>query len=176
MIIEEGDEELKFQQLPIDGMVVGDVAYWGHDELSSAYSVYDEAGQPMMLYDGCYMADDFADLKHSPVIRVKWWGSYLENYDEERVPRFLIAFEKDVPAQGKPGDADYIPSHPEFVIQSEIVHRAPTGAMPGPASSPKPMSVPAGRPATKHSSNTRPCWKIPSRRTPIPSTGSRSSP
>ena len=68
------------------------------------------------------MADDFADLRTSPVINVKWWGSYLENEIMEPVVRFLIAFETDIPAVGQPGDIDYIASHPGEVIQAEIVH------------------------------------------------------
>ncbi|MCK5565761.1 MAG: DNRLRE domain-containing protein [Planctomycetes bacterium] len=113
---EDPDRILKFQQLPLNGP-----EYFGHDELSTLYTMYDDVGMPVG-YDGCYMADDFADLKSTPVINVKWWGSYLENEIMEPVTRFLIAFERDIPAVGDPGDIDYVPSHPGEVIQSEIVN------------------------------------------------------
>ena len=106
------DEELKFQQLPLNGP-----DYWGHDELSTAYRDPDLPIQ----FEGCYMADDFADLKDTPVIKIKWWGSYLENEIMEPVVRFLIAFETDIPAVGQPGDVDYVASHPGQVLQTEIV-------------------------------------------------------
>ena len=128
-IEEETDEELKFQQLPLNGLTIDQFTYWGHDELSTAYRNPDIPNK----FEGCYMADDFADLKNSPVIKLKWWGSYLENeIMDPGVFRFLIAFEKDVRAQGHPDDADYIPSHPGEVLQSQFVHLAPAGAAPGP--------------------------------------------
>ncbi len=121
----DGDEQpiLKFQQLPLDNLLIDQTTYWGHDELSSVYTMYDDQIPPQSvdgIYDGCYMADDFADLADTPVIRVKWWGSYLEDelIDEEHVTRFLITFEDDVPADAAQG----IPSHPGNVLQSEIVH------------------------------------------------------
>jgi len=106
---------LKFLQKPLDGP-----QYFGHDELSTAYSWFEQIG----TYRGCYMADDFADMENTPVINVKWWGSYLESemYQVPPVTRFLIVFETDIPAIGQPGDPDYIPSHPGQVIQSEIVN------------------------------------------------------
>jgi len=112
------DPALKFQQLPLDGP-----DYFGHDEISTAYTHWDFSDPeiPMdMGYEGCYMADDFADLERSPVIKVKWWGSYPENNDTDRVLRFLIAFERDVPAD----IAQQIPSHPGEVLYSEIVNLA----------------------------------------------------
>ncbi len=123
---EETDEFLKFQQLPLDGVKLGpDVqnpSYWGHDEVSTAYMVYDDAVGPLD-FEGCYMADDFADYEDSPVIKLRWWGSYLEEkIDTEHVQQFLIAFEKDIPAVGQPGGVDYIPSHPGDVLYSEIVN------------------------------------------------------
>jgi len=125
-IEEEDDDILKFQQLPLNGPY-----YFGHDELSTAYTMYDDFGQPV-AFEGCYMADDFADLESSPVINVIWWGSYLENEIMAPVVRFLIAFEEDIPAVGQPGDVDYVPSHPGQVIQAEIVHLAAAGTAPNP--------------------------------------------
>ena len=141
---EEPDEKLKFQQLPLDGLQLGDNTYWGHDELSTVYPRYNDPIGPddprfVEQYIGCYMADDFADYEHSPVIRVKWWGSYLGEREEPGMPfmpqpvnRFVIAFESDMPAQGEPGQPDYIPSHPDVLLQHEVVDRAPAGTIPAP--------------------------------------------
>lgn len=122
--IEEEPEEptIKFRQLPLDGITLdnGEVMYFGHDEFSTAYSWFDEAGE-FAGYQGCYMADDFADLYNTPVISLKWWGSYILNEDVNHVQRFLIVFEKDVPASGEPGTPDYVPSHPGDILSSEIV-------------------------------------------------------
>ncbi|MHC5144567.1 MAG: DUF7901 domain-containing protein, partial [Planctomycetota bacterium] len=122
---QEPEEKLKFQQLPLDGVTIGLTTYWGHDELSTAYNSTDL----LVISEGCYMADDFADLEHSPVTRVKWWGSYLENEIIQQVDRFLIAFETDIPAQGHPDDVDYIPSHPGDVLLSQIVVRDVDGIL-----------------------------------------------
>lgn len=122
IFIEEGDQTLdpliKFQQLPMDGP-----DYYGHDEISTAYTNGDFTNpiEPVIFgYYGCYMADDFADYKDTPVVRIKWWGSYPEN-DYMTINRFLITFEDDVPAIGNPGDIDYEPSHPGIPLSSEIV-------------------------------------------------------
>jgi len=124
--------ELKFQQLPMDGVKLGpdvqDPNYWGHDELSTAYTQYDDPGSQdpcVSGYQGCYMADDFADFKHSPVIEVKWWGSYLLNEIIQPVNQFLIAFERDIPDDGQ------IPSHPGNVISTEIVNITAAAPNPG---------------------------------------------
>ena len=122
----EGEEKLKFQQLPLDGVPIEDFRYWGHDELSTAWRDPEDTTFPPHFFQGCYMADDFADLEHSPVIKIKWWGSYLENFYDPpsiQVDRFLIAFEKDVPAVGIPGEAGYVPSHPGEVLLTQFVHR-----------------------------------------------------
>ena len=109
------DEFLKFQQLPLDGP-----EYFGHDEISTAYTAWDFSDPEFPIeigYEGCYMADDFADLMDTPVVKLKWWGSYPEDEDPS-VYRFLIAFERDIPA-----DPDLqIPSHPGEVLYSEIVY------------------------------------------------------
>ncbi len=123
-IEEEHEPEFfkKFQQVPLNGLTIDNHTYWGHDELSTAYSEIDVAAPG--FYEGCYMADDFADLVDSPVLRLTWWGSYIEDPENElgNVQRFLIAFERDIPAQGEPGNADYVPSHPGEVITSQIVN------------------------------------------------------
>ena len=114
-IQDDPDSFVKFQQLPLDGP-----NYYGHDEFSTAYSWYDDEGMEAG-YRGCYMADDFADYESTPVIAVKWWGSYIMYEDVMPAQRFLIAFESDVPAVGEPGDNDYVPSHPGEILSTEIV-------------------------------------------------------
>ena len=55
-------------------------------------------------YRGTFMADDFADrfnLGHSfnsPIVHVKWWGSYLNDFVSPNFPvdKFLISIESDV--------------------------------------------------------------------------------
>ena len=112
---------LKFQQTPMNGLEIDGVKYWGHDEVSTAYSqiLANGTGEPQ-FYVGEYMADDFADKFDTPVVHVKWWGSYLNEFTtNERVRRFLIAFESDVPA------TDPEPSHPGEVLQTQIVTLGP---------------------------------------------------
>jgi len=96
-----GRDVLKFSQRPLDGLTISDATgtttYYGHDELSTAYGMDDGTGQ--VIYQGQFMADDFADTFDSPVVHVKWWGSYLQpNTDVKPVDRFLISFESDIPA------------------------------------------------------------------------------
>jgi hypothetical protein len=43
------------------------------------------------------MADDFSDNFNTPVVHVRWWGSYEQNLYFNGVPRFLISFESDLP-------------------------------------------------------------------------------
>ncbi|MBN1765831.1 MAG: hypothetical protein JW860_11275, partial [Sedimentisphaerales bacterium] len=118
VIIEEGRELItKFLQRPQDGP-----DYFGHDELSTAYTWYDftDPCGPMMIgYEGCYMADDFADPRTSDVVRVRWWGSYMEEVYEQPVVHFMIIFETDVPL-GDP-DNPYPYSHPGEVILAQEV-------------------------------------------------------
>ena len=114
----------KFLQKPLNGEPSANgeqYPYLGHDELSTAYLFYEGAAQPIPAgYRGCFMADDFADLKDTPVVCLKWWGSYLNDRKQEPRPqavtKFLIAFETDVPA-----DVNNPFSHPGQVIQTEIV-------------------------------------------------------
>jgi hypothetical protein len=115
-------EVLKFQQVPMikttlfgpEGLPVD---YHGHDELSTAWGSPSAAGPT--TYAGTFMADDFADKFSTPVVHVKWWGSYLHVPTADPNPmvkRFLISFEKDVPAI--PGGP---PSHPGDSLLNQIV-------------------------------------------------------
>jgi hypothetical protein len=66
------------------------------------------------------MADDFADRSTLPVIRVRWWGSYLDG-PFEGVDKFLISFASDVPAN--PPTTPH--SQPGGQILSQVVTRGP---------------------------------------------------
>jgi hypothetical protein len=95
--------------------VVGQI-YWGHDELSTAYA---PIGLTPTLYRGQFMADDFADTLNSPVVHVKFWGSYLNNTDQfGHINKFLIAFEQDVP---NPNPLGFSYPDPNAPIASQIV-------------------------------------------------------
>jgi hypothetical protein len=120
-----GRDVLKFNQLPMDGTpIIGDNGtvdrFYGHDELSTAYSTTLSTGQPG--YSGTFIADDFADGFDSPVVHVKWWGSYLGNLVDPGMPvdKFLISFESDVPAGPAPSF-----SQPGAPLLSQIVTRGP---------------------------------------------------
>jgi hypothetical protein len=94
--------------------------YRGHDELSTAWGTPTATGG--VVYEGRFMADDFADRFSSPVVHVKWWGSYLNTLSlTQPVERFLISFEKDAPAST--GGANF--SHPGDPILNQIVKRGP---------------------------------------------------
>src|SRR5688572_22533692 len=78
-----GRDVLKFSQQPLDGRPLfnpngTEDRFWGHDELSTAYSQV-SATSPTP-YRGTFMADDFADKFTTPIVHVKWWGSYLNNF------------------------------------------------------------------------------------------------
>ena len=118
-----GRDILKFAQEPMNGTLLpgpqGTVQpYFGHDELSTAWFAQG-AGQSS-AYRGALMADDFADKSTSPVVRVRWWGSYL-NGPFEGVDKFLISFASDVPA----GPATNPYSQPGNEILSQVVTRGP---------------------------------------------------
>ena len=107
---------LKFQQVPQDGP-----EYFGHDELSRAYLDGN-------IYYGQFMADDFADEFNTPVVHVKWWGSYINGVGEPDavnadggVQRFLISFESDVP-DPNPNEPDTF-SQPGDPILNQVVSR-----------------------------------------------------
>jgi hypothetical protein len=120
-----GRDLLKFSQQPLDGRPLFNPngtadRFWGHDELSTAYSQITPNGPTP--YRGVFMADDFADRLKSPVVHVKWWGSYLDDFVNPALPvdQFLISFERDVPAStanpfSRPGEP----------ILNQIVKRGP---------------------------------------------------
>ena len=117
-------EVLKFYQSPLNnGLVLpfgtvippGSVpaSFPGHDELSTAYLTN---GQ---VYAGTYMADDFCDLRSTPIVHVMWWGSYMNGFTSGGLTSFLIVFETDVPSNAVSNTLGY--SHPGTVISSQIV-------------------------------------------------------
>jgi hypothetical protein len=121
-----GRDLLKFSQRPMDQTPItsadGTVRrFWGHDELSTAYSTVGPTGPAP--YRGTFMADDFADKFDSPIVHVKWWGSYLNNFVSPAtfpVDKFLISIESDVPA----GPNNPF-SHPGQPLLNQIVKRGP---------------------------------------------------
>jgi PEP-CTERM motif len=130
-----GRDLLKFSQLPMNQTTIADTSgvvvgvYGGHDELSTAYGFVDPNGL-ITDYNGRFMADDFADNLSSPVVHIKWWGSYLNDNNaavppQPRVKNFLIAFESDVPAP-VPGF-----SRPGQVLQADVVTSAAAISGPG---------------------------------------------
>lgn len=128
-----GRDLLKFSQQPMIATTVVDTTgqagvYQGHDEWSTLYG-FGNAAQPPQDYSGRFMADDFADKFNTPVVHVKWWGSYHNDFINPQMPvnRFLIAFESDIPASQNP--AGY--SIPGSVLQFDVVNRAPVIAGPG---------------------------------------------
>jgi hypothetical protein len=130
-----GRDVTKFSQQPMLATTVLDLqgipqVYHGHDELSTAYGFPTNAAIPPTVYDGVFMADDFADNFNSPVVHVKWWGSYLNNIINPNMPvnKFLISFESDVPGP-VPGF-----SHPGTPLLNQTVFREPTNVISGPGS------------------------------------------
>lgn len=121
-----GRDLLKFQQLPMINTTVIDPngvpgTYQGHDELSTAYGFPNAANNVIPFYQGRFMADDFADTLSSPVVHVKWWGSYAHDFIDPSMPvnKFLISFESDVPGP-VPGF-----SHPGTPLLNQVVFRNP---------------------------------------------------
>jgi len=101
-----GRDILKFTQQPMINTTLTSpttgqtLTFNGHDEVSTAYSIPGPTGA-VFEYRGEFMADDFADKFASPVVHVKWWGSYLNRPAatfDPFVRRFLISFESDIPA------------------------------------------------------------------------------
>jgi len=105
---------LKFEQKPMVATSIDDVFYIGHDEWSTLYEL--EAG--LQEYAGVAMADDFADEFNTPVLHVRWWGSYKDDEIFQTIDRFLIAFESDQPV-----DAQNNFSHPLEPLLSQVVTR-----------------------------------------------------
>jgi hypothetical protein len=118
----------KFIQRPMDGTLLpgpqGTVQpYWGHDEFSTAYGVIGAA--PPVIYQGRFMADDFADEFKTPVVHVQWWGSYLGDIlGQIPIEKFLISFEEDVPVS-----ATNPFSHPGDPLLNQVVRRVPLGGL-----------------------------------------------
>jgi hypothetical protein len=114
----------KFVQLPMLNTQVLDPngtpqSYSGHDELSTAYG-FQQPGTILTRYQGRFMADDFADKLSSPVLHVKWWGSYLNNFIDPNMPvnKFMISFESDQPAGPAPSF-----SQPAQPLLTQVVTR-----------------------------------------------------
>jgi len=131
-----GRDILKFSQRPMlattlvgpDGQTE---VFNGHDELSTAWSFYNQQipGGPLDFagYRGEFMADDFADKFASPVVHVKWWGSYLNQLTNPGlggVDKFLISFESDIPADPLTGF-----SRPGEPLLNQVVRLDPDGVL-----------------------------------------------
>jgi len=122
-----GRDLLKFSQKPMINTTVLDAngvpgTYGGHDELSTAYGFMSPPPSQIPIYQGRFMADDFADNLSSPVLHVKWWGSYHNDVINQAMPvdKFLISFEQDVPV-----DATNPFSHPGQPLLNQVVIRNP---------------------------------------------------
>jgi hypothetical protein len=121
-----GRDKVKFEQLPMlqtpipnfDGTVQ---TYGGHDELSTAYGFPTPPNGQIPIYQGKFMADDFADTLSDPVLHVKWWGSYFNDFVHPEMPvnRFLISFESDIPADPSNGF-----SRPGQPLLNQVVTKA----------------------------------------------------
>ncbi|HEX5444328.1 MAG TPA: PEP-CTERM sorting domain-containing protein [Pirellulales bacterium] len=114
-------ETLKFQQLPLNkGLApsVGGQQYPGHDEWSTAYA---SPAPNLGTYQGDFMADDFADNFSTPVVHVRWWGSYDQNQSFQGVQKFLIAFESDLPNDPLLNGA----SRPDQPLLTQVVTSGP---------------------------------------------------
>jgi hypothetical protein len=126
-------EILKFQQLPmvatrIPGTDGTFTTYYGHDELSTAWATTPDP--TIQRYQGVFMADDFADKLTTPVVHVRWWGSYLNmpgNNNTRLTDKFLIAFESDIPADPAGGGF----SRPGQNLLSQVVTKTSATPTPG---------------------------------------------
>ncbi len=121
-----GRDVLKFSQRPMDATKVDGLVYWGHDEFSTIYGDNTTGlyGNALGTGPGHFMADDFADNFDSPVVHVKWWGSYMS--PDVGVRRFLVSFETDVPADPAiPGSFSY----PGTPILNQVVEGVPLGGL-----------------------------------------------
>ena len=134
-----GRDILKFEQKPMVTTTLAGAVYFGHDEWSTLYNVSPVPGNQQ--YQGVAMADDFADEFDTPVVHVKWWGSYLGNQFTTPVSKFLIAFETDVPVD--PLIAGSF-SHPGTPILSQVVTAGPLAPASGTFSEKLLFSPPAG--------------------------------
>jgi hypothetical protein len=127
-----GRDVLKFSQRPMINTTIpgpdGPEIFHGHDELSTAWGVPVAPNNFPTHFQGAFMADDFADHFNSPVVHVKWWGSYLNRPtgtpEQPGVRQFLISFENDVPATAAGGF-----SHPGEDRFNQIVRLDPDGVL-----------------------------------------------
>lgn len=73
------------------------------------------------------MADDFADRFDTPVVHVRFWGSYLndQTLQSPGVDKFLISFETDVPV-GAQGNNFSFPGEP---LLNQVVFRDTDGIL-----------------------------------------------
>jgi hypothetical protein len=113
---------LKFDQQPLNNVNINGAVYNGHDEASWA-SINTASGG----YSGPGVADDFADLYNTPVVRISWWGSYSAPSGTviTPVPNFLISFEADVPVS--PNNPF---SHPGSPLLVQTLTRDTSGGLP----------------------------------------------
>lgn len=140
-----GRDLLKFSQLPMNTTPVMGTIYHGHDELSTAYA---PIGLVPTVYRGNFMADDFADTLTTPVVHVKWWGSYLNNSETfGQINKFLIAFESDVPT---PNALGYSYPDPFGPIHSQIVTLATGPLTPASGTFTETFLSPGGPPLGEH--------------------------
>jgi hypothetical protein len=131
-------EVLKFQQLPLNngiyppsGTPTGGQPFPGHDEWSTAIN----GNAAMPDYRGTFAADDFADNFSTPVVHIRWWGSYDQNSNitlNSSVQKFLISFESDVPAGPAPSFSQ--PGTPLLTQEVSLGARAGFGNVYGNAS------------------------------------------
>jgi hypothetical protein len=96
--------------------------YGGHDELSTAYGFPSPPTGQIPIYQGKFMADDFADNITDDVLHVKWWGSYIKDFIHPQMPvnKFLISFESDIPAGPAPSF-----SKPGQPLLNQVVTKGP---------------------------------------------------
>ena len=129
---------LKFQQKPLDGLTFDGETYWGHNQWSTAYGTrlsnvpWGFQMDPGLMVE--YRADDFADEFNTPVMHVRWCGSYQNDFlgnatDPNRgVQQFLISFEADVPAIAAASETNSF-SHPDpfndDVNLHQVVYKGP---------------------------------------------------
>ena len=113
---------LKFVQEPMIATPIGGITYSGHDELSTLYASSLVPG----VFEGTAMADDFADRFNTEVVHVRWWGSYLNDFQnpDQPINKFLIAFESDAEV-----NATNPFSHPNEVLSFQTVDRVPAGPL-----------------------------------------------
>ena len=127
-----GRDLLKFSQQPMIATTIPDTTgvvttYGGHDELSTAYGFPTAAGTPQD-YSGRFMADDFADKLTSPVVHVKWWGSYSQRHHQPPDAGEQVSYLVRIRRARGPGPSF---SHPGQPLLNQTVKRGPLRLAPG---------------------------------------------